>query len=125
MPTAPSWSHVASEQQRIAKLAWEDEDNRNLILLALAAGVVSSVALGKLYAKLTEDTEDDDLRSLAGTGLVAIGLGVLSVMWKLNKAQFQLPIFSASLPALDSLTPHAGESLEEAGFTTDDWTERA
>ena len=125
MLTTPTWSYVVSEQQRIAKLALDDEENRKLILLALAAGVVSSVALGKLYAKLTDDQGDDDLRSLAGTGFMAVGLGVLSVMWKLNQAQFKLPVIAASTPAFEALSSHLDAGLEEAETYIEDWTEKA
>ena len=116
MPSIPSASYVLSEQKRIAELALGDEQNRNLILLALAAGTVSSVALAKLYGKLTEDHSDDDLRSLAGTGLMAVGLGMLSVMWKLNKAQFKLP----SIPTLSTISENLESGLEDAGHYIDD-----
>ena len=89
--TKHDWSYFVSEERRIAQLALEDEENQKLIGLALIAGTVSSVALAKLYTKLTPSTEDDDLRSLAKTGLIAIGLGVVTVLWKANLAQYRLP----------------------------------
>lgn len=113
MPVAPSWSYVISEQKRLAELALKDEENRKLILLALAAGVVSSVALSKLYAKLTDDESDADLRSLAGTGLIAIGAGVLSVFWKLNKAQFRFPSMEEALSPVTNIGTDIQVLLED------------
>lgn len=111
-----SASYIVSEQKRIAELALGDEQNRNLILLALAAGTVSSVALAKLYTKLTEDQSDDDLRSLAGTGLMAVGIGMLSVMWKLNKAQFRLPTLSAIAEDLESGLEEAEQYIDDTDY---------
>ena len=116
MPSLPSASYIVSEQKRIAELALGDEQNRNLILLALAAGTVSSVALAKLYTKLTEDQSDDDLRSLAGTGLMAVGIGMLSVMWKLNKAQFRLPTLSAIAEDLESGLEEAEQFIDDTDY---------
>ena len=110
MPTTPTLSYVLSEQKRLAQLALADKDNQRLILMAVAAGTVSSIALARLYSKLTEDKSDDDLRSLASTGLLAVGAGVLSVMWKLNKAQFRLPSVE---PAVSAITDMASSVTED------------
>lgn len=120
MPSTLSWSYVVSEQKRLAEIALKDEENRKLILLALAAGVVSSLALGKLYTKLTDDEGDDDLRSLAGTGLIAVGAGVLSVFWKLNQAQFRFPSMQEALSPVTDISSDMQESLEDAGIYRED-----
>jgi hypothetical protein len=81
--------HLLSEQKRIAQLAFEDEDNQRLMILALAAGMISSMALGRLYSKLTPETDDNNLMPVAKAGLIAIGSGMLMILYKANSAQYQ------------------------------------
>ncbi|MAH47431.1 hypothetical protein CMI37_16525 [Candidatus Pacearchaeota archaeon] len=84
------WAYFLAEQRRIgAKLV--DPSNQGLATVAVVAGLVSSLALGRLYTRLAPDSEDDHLRTLAGRGLVAMALGVGYVWWEMNKAQYQLP----------------------------------
>jgi hypothetical protein len=116
--TSADWSYFLSEQKRIAQLAFKDAENRKLVGLAIIAGTISSIALAKLYTKLTPDESDDDLRSLAGTGLAAIGIGVATVLWKANLAQYRLPTLqdlpSISLPDMSThLTDGITSSLED------------
>ena len=82
-------AHVLSEQQRIAQLTLEDEDNQRLMILALAAGVISSMALGRLYSKLTPETDDNNLKPVAKAGLIAVASGVVMILYKVNAAQYQ------------------------------------
>lgn len=81
---------LLAEQERIANVTLQDADNRRLMILAVTAGMISSMALGRLYSKLTPETDDDDLRPVAKAGLLAIGSSVLLILYKVNRAQFHI-----------------------------------
>ena len=59
------------------------------MVLALTGGIVSGLALKKLYLRLTPDPEDDGgLATMLGAGAMAVGIGVFSIWLKVNRAQF-------------------------------------
>lgn len=74
-------------QTRLTTTSLSDPINRYLIGLGIGGGILSSLALAKLYARLSPDPEDDSLRTLAKAGMIAVGTGVVSVLWYLNKAE--------------------------------------
>lgn len=77
-----------AEQQRLStKLA--DPTSQAWASLAVLSGVVSALALGKLYSQLSENPEDAGMRILAGRGLTAMIAGVGYVWWELNKAGYR------------------------------------
>ncbi len=80
---------LLEEQKRIATLAIQDEDNKRLMILAVTAGTISSLALAQLYVKLTPNAEDDvDIKKMIGTGLMAMGTGMVWIVYKTNLALF-------------------------------------
>lgn len=87
--TSADLQRLLAEEKRIAMLAIQDEDNKRLMFLAVTAGTISSLALAHLYVKLTPDTTDDvDIKKMIGTGLMAIGSGLVWVTYKTNMALF-------------------------------------
>lgn len=92
MPTSTdtpptTWEHFVSEQQRIAT-SLSDPSNQFLGTLAILGGVVSALALSRLYIKLTEEEENSPVSIIARRGMTAMVLGVGYVWWELNKAQY-------------------------------------
>ena len=83
------WDHFIEEQKRLTKEYLLDPSNRTLVGIAIVGGVVSSLALGKLYGKLSVDPTDGTTKDLVGRSLGALAIGVGYVFWELNKAQYQ------------------------------------
>ena len=87
--TAADLQRLLAEEKRIAAIAIQDADNQRLMILAVTAGTISSLALAHLYVKLTPDTKDDvDVRKMVATGVMAMGTGLLWVAYKTNMALF-------------------------------------
>jgi hypothetical protein len=83
------WDHFWGEQKRLTTEYLLAPSNRSLVTVAIVGGVISSLALGKLYIKLSTDPADSDLKTLTEKGLTAVVLGVGYVFWELNKTQYQ------------------------------------
>jgi hypothetical protein len=80
------WSYFMEEQKRLFSEAVQDPENRKLVLLALGGGVVSTLALSRLYTKMTPGVSEDEWSFLLPKTLTAVGVGLLAVLWNVNKA---------------------------------------
>ncbi len=85
--TSSPLARFVAEQKRIA-VSLLDPSNQLLGTVAILGGVVSALALSKLYINLTEVEEESPESIIAGRGLTAMMLGVGYVWWELNKAQY-------------------------------------
>ena len=83
-----AWDRFYEEQQSLATTL-KDPSNQALGTVAIISGVVSSLALAKLYTKLSKEPVESPMQVIAGRGLTAMALGVVYVWWELNKTQFQ------------------------------------
>jgi hypothetical protein len=73
-----------------------DPSNQLLGTVAIIGGVVSSLALARLYTKLSNEPIESPVQVIARRGLTATALGVVYVWWELNKAQFKSPVLAAA-----------------------------
>jgi len=101
------WDLFLKDQRDLMKMSLSDPHNRVLAGLAIAGGVISSVALARLYTTLTPDDSDDHFYSVMPKAVFAVGTGLLGVVWYLNKAH-------AQREAIESLAAMAEvEGIEE------------
>jgi hypothetical protein len=75
-----------SDQRRITT-SLASPENQLLATLAIFSGVVSSLALARLYTQLSKEKVQSPVQLMAGRGLTAMVVGVGYVWWELNKAQ--------------------------------------
>lgn len=80
-----AWKAFLAQQQELGAQL-EDPENQAWASLAILSGVVSALALGKLYSQLSENPEDAGMKLLAGRGLTAMIAGIGYVWWEVNKA---------------------------------------
>jgi predicted membrane-bound spermidine synthase len=72
-----------------------DPEVRALVGISLLSGVVSSIALARLYSKLTP--EADTAKQVVGATAFAVAVGVGSTLYYLNRADTQRRASAASL----------------------------
>jgi hypothetical protein len=83
------WDHFWGEQERLTSEYFFAPSNRTLVGVSLLGGLVSALALGRLYGQLTEGTAEGALKDMAGRSLTAMAIGVVAVLWEVNKAHYQ------------------------------------
>ena len=84
--TKTAWDYFLEEQQALAQASLSDPHNRFLAGVAILGGVVSSMALARLYTKLTPDASDDHFYAVLPKAVFAVGTGLVGVVWYMNKA---------------------------------------
>ena len=82
------WDRLLASQQQLGQ-ALMDPGNQLLGTVAIIGGVISSLALARLYTKLSKEPIERPIQVIAGRGLTAMALGVGYVWWELNRAQYQ------------------------------------
>jgi len=96
----PGWDAFVESQKRIGTKLM-DPSNQLLGTVAIVGGVLSSLALARLYTKLSKEPIESPMQVIAGRGLTAMALGVGYVWWELNKAQYENPMMVAATEASD------------------------
>jgi len=81
--------------------------------VAILGGVVSALALSKLYINLTEVEEESPESIIAGRGLTAMMLGVGYVWWELNLERIALALGVTPASLLDVEPYSFGATLSE------------
>ena len=105
------WDYFLQEQKSLMEASLADPHHRMLAGLAIVGGVVSSVALARLYTNLTPDATDDHFYAVMPKAVFAVGTGLLGVVWYMNKAQ-------AERKALETLAAVAGVSTPRWSWTS-------
>ncbi len=84
------------DSQRVLAGKLMEPPNQLLGTVAIIGGVVSSLALARLYTKLSKEPIESPMQVIARRGLTATALGVVYVWWELNKAQYASPVLVAA-----------------------------
>ena len=92
------WNYFVFEQKALMREALADPQNQRLVAISVLAGVVSSIALAKLYARMTPSSTDDTFRYLLPKAALAVGTGMVCVVWYMNKAYAQRKAFELVTP---------------------------
>lgn len=85
-----SLSKIGASQKTAYAKVWSDPVNRTYILIAIGGGLLSSIALDKVYVRTKQGDTDTNIRasSLVVASALTLGSVFLSLGWKANKAMY-------------------------------------
>ena len=115
------WDFFLEEQKALMEVSLSDPQHRMLAGLAVLGGVVSSVALARLYTRLTPDATDDHFYAVMPKAVFAVGTGLLGVVWYMNKAHAEREAIDAlALTAEEQGEQEELQKLVDEGIISDD-----